>query len=156
MCHSTGSSMVHGMACCLKWCLAITWINDHSLFIGPLGTEFSGIFFSLKKKYFHWQNCIWKFCLNEWWPFCLWLSPYLYKKICMFIHALKSLLISLNTRTFSPVGYIYIYIWVRSRNCGCLVTWFCYQLIAKPGNKTAAVSWPDPYIYMQYSLHISW
>ena len=34
---------------------------------------------------------------------------------------------------------------VRSRNCGCLVTWFCYQLIAKPGNKTAAVSWPDPY-----------
>ena len=36
------------------------------------------------------------------------------------------------------------FIWVRSRNCGCLVTWFCYQLIAKPGNKTAAVSWPDP------------
>ena len=34
-------------------------------------------------------------------------------------------------------------IWVRSRNCGCLVTWFCYQLIAKPGNKTAAVSLPD-------------
>ena len=27
---------------------------------------------------------------------------------------------------------------------GCLVTWFCYQLIAKPGNKTATVSWPDP------------
>ena len=38
-----------------------------------------------------------------------------------------------------------INIWVRSRNCGCLVTWFCYQLIAKPGNKTATVSWPDPY-----------
>ena len=60
-------------------------------------------------------------------------------------------------------------IWVRWRNCGCLVTWFCYQLsiswllmswrrkepghqqpwywqlIAEPGNKTAAVSWPDPY-----------
>ena len=36
-------------------------------------------------------------------------------------------------------------IWVRLRNCGCLVTWFCYQLIAKPGNKTAAVSWPDSY-----------
>ena len=36
-------------------------------------------------------------------------------------------------------------IWARSRNCGCLVTWFCYQLIAKPGKKTAAVSWPDPY-----------
>ena len=33
-----------------------------------------------------------------------------------------------------------ISIWVRSRNCGCLVAWFCYQLIAKPGDKTAAVS----------------
>ena len=37
-------------------------------------------------------------------------------------------------------------IWVRSRRCGCLVTWFCYQLVAKPGNKTAALPWPDPYI----------
>ena len=40
-------------------------------------------------------------------------------------------------------------LWVRSRNSSCLVTWFCYQLIAKPGNKTATVSWPDPiYIIM--------
>ena len=23
------------------------------------------------------------------------------------------------------------------------VTWFCYQLIAKPGNKTVAPMWPD-------------
>ena len=37
------------------------------------------------------------------------------------------------------------HVWVRSWNCGCLVTWFCYQLIAKPGNKTAAVPWLDPY-----------
>ena len=37
-------------------------------------------------------------------------------------------------------------IWVRSRDCGWLVTWFCYQLIAKPGNKTATVLWPDPSI----------
>ena len=37
-------------------------------------------------------------------------------------------------------------IWVRSRSCGCLVTWFCYQFIAKPGNTTAAVSRPDPYL----------
>ena len=42
-------------------------------------------------------------------------------------------------------------IWVRSQNFGCLVTWFCYQLIAKPGNKTATVSWPDPYIQYQIS-----
>ena len=46
-----------------------------------------------------------------------------------------------------------IYIWVRSRNWGCLVTWFCYQLIAKPGNKTAAVPWPDPYVV--WKIHIS-
>ena len=38
-----------------------------------------------------------------------------------------------------------IYIWVRSQRFGCLVTWFCYHLIAKPGNKTAASSRPDPY-----------
>ena len=37
-------------------------------------------------------------------------------------------------------------IWVRSRSCGCLFTWFCYHLVAKPGNKTDAPSWPDPYI----------
>ena len=30
--------------------------------------------------------------------------------------------------------------------CGCLVTWFCYQLIAKPSNKTATVLWPGPHV----------
>ena len=29
-----------------------------------------------------------------------------------------------------------IYKSVRSQKCGCLVTWFFYQLIAKPGNNT--------------------
>ena len=33
----------------------------------------------------------------------------------------------------------------NSQRCRCLVTWFCYQFMAKPGNKTAASSWPDPY-----------
>ena len=41
-----------------------------------------------------------------------------------------------------------MHIWVRSRRCGCLVTWFCYQMIAKPGNKTAAPLWSDPYIFI--------
>ena len=40
-------------------------------------------------------------------------------------------------------------IWVRAWSWGCLVTWFCYHLIAKPGNETASVSWPDPYILPQ-------
>ena len=39
----------------------------------------------------------------------------------------------------------YWFIWVRSRRCGCLVTWFYYQMIAKPGNTTAAPLWPDSY-----------
>ena len=43
-------------------------------------------------------------------------------------------------------------IWARSWNCGCLVAWFCYQFIAKPGNKTAAVPWPDPYEIHLYRL----
>ena len=42
-------------------------------------------------------------------------------------------------------------LWVRSRNCGCLVTWFCYQLIAKQGNKAATVSWPDPYACVSFT-----
>ena len=44
------------------------------------------------------------------------------------------------------------WIWVRSWKCGCLVTWYCYQLIAKSGNKTAAVPWPDPYAFDMYHI----
>ena len=47
-------------------------------------------------------------------------------------------------------------IWVRSRKCGCLVTWFCYHLMAKPRNKTAAPSWRDPCSVIQANaLHCS-
>ena len=47
-------------------------------------------------------------------------------------------------------------IWVRSWRCYCLVTWFCYQMIAKPGNKTATPSWPDPIICLiWYGLLVS-
>ena len=45
------------------------------------------------------------------------------------------------------VWFFFSLIWARSRRCGCLVTWFCYQMIAKPCNKTAAPSWPNPYLY---------
>ena len=44
-------------------------------------------------------------------------------------------------------------IWAGSRNCSCLVTWFCYQLIAKPGKKTAAVQLPDPYDIMSCDIN---
>ena len=35
--------------------------------------------------------------------------------------------------------------WARSRRCACLVTWFCYQMIAKNGNKKAIPLWPGPH-----------
>ena len=54
----------------------------------------------------------------------------------------------------SPLIVVMTLIWVKSRNCGCRVTWFCYHLIAKPGNKTATVPWPDP--YEKSSLRGTW
>ena len=54
----------------------------------------------------------------------------------------------LHAKSFSgnlDLHFCYFFIWVRSQKCVCLVTWFCYQLIVKPGNKTAAPPWPDPY-----------
>ena len=45
-----------------------------------------------------------------------------------------------NGNAFSINGK---YIWVRLWRCSCLATWFCFQVIAKPGNKTAASLWPD-------------
>ena len=44
-------------------------------------------------------------------------------------------------------------IWVKSRNYGCLITCICYPLIAKTGNKTVAVSWPDPYP-VQWGIYV--
>ena len=44
--------------------------------------------------------------------------------------------------------------WVRSRNRDCLVTWFCYKLTAKPGNKTATCLWPDQNTII-FNIHYS-
>ena len=70
-------------------------------------------------------------------------------------------LVVLNQNFMSKLNHYHgcvICTWVRSRNCGCLVTWFCYQLIAKPGNKTAAVPWPDPHILVivRERVSITW
>ena len=35
--------------------------------------------------------------------------------------------------------------WVELWWCGFLVTWFCYAVIVKPGNKTATPPWSDQY-----------
>ena len=50
--------------------------------------------------------------------------------------------------------YLSVIIWFRSHSCGHLSTWFCYQLIAKPGNKTAAATWPGPYNAMNFSYNV--
>ena len=47
-------------------------------------------------------------------------------------------------------------IWIRSRRWTFLVTWFCYHLIAKPGNKKGSLSWSDPYKRMMHLLSILW
>ena len=52
------------------------------------------------------------------------------------------------TSDHKECGLIYkeLMTWVRSRRWACLVTWFCYHLIAKPGKRTGTPLWPDPYI----------
>ena len=71
---------------------------------------------------------------------CLWPCPW----YCIFVSFLLCIYWA-DTFVYLYVC-IYLYIWVGSRRWGCLVTWFCYHLITKPGNKTVAPSWPDPYI----------
>ena len=39
------------------------------------------------------------------------------------------------------------YIRDQVKTVGLFCYWFCYHLIAKPGNNTSPQSWPDPYIH---------
>ena len=64
-----------------------------------------------------------------------------------------------NWETDVICATLVLYMWVRSCNCGCLVAWICYQLMAKPGSRAATVPWPDPYVslvtvYMMHSLSV--
>ena len=78
----------------------------------------------------------------QWWQW-QWMKIIYWLKIFIIEMSLKFT----NLRLWSnPPGANELkWIWVRSQRCGFLVTRFCYQLIAKPGNKTAAPPWPDPY-----------
>ena len=58
-----------------------------------------------------------------------------------------------NWETDVICATLVLYMWVGSRNCGCLVAWFCYQFMAKPGSRTAAVPWPGPYVFTVYMTH---
>ena len=97
-------------------CQAIIWTNAGILLIGPLGTNFSEILIKI--------------------------HIFSLKKIHLKMSSAKWRLFGLGLNELKWTSFKCS--WVRSRNCGCLVTWFCYQLIVKPGNKTATVPWPDP------------
>ena len=55
-----------------------------------------------------------------------------------------------NWETDVICATLFLYMLVGSRNCGCLVAWLCYQFMAKPGSRTAAVPWPEPYVFTVY------
>ena len=127
---------------------AIIWTNAGIMLIGPLGINFSEILIEI--HVFSSMKMPLKLSSVKFWPYRLSLNvvrsvvwgPHVHTSTCFPMPMLSI------KEEGSVLRLMYIYIWVRSRNCGCLVTWFCYQLIAKPGNKTAAVPWPDPYIYV--------
>ena len=77
-----------------------------------------------------------------------WLTRYRPREVRNLIHRYRKIHIDYRSKFFcrfiSPISIIY--------GNTSLVTWFCYQLIAKPGNKTAAVSWPDPNIKRNFQL----
>ena len=51
--------------------------------------------------------------------------------------------------------YIYIYIYIHIHiHISVLFPWFCYQLIAKPGNRAATVPWPDPHTHIYIYIYI--
>ena len=69
-----------------------------------------------------------------------WLHPTVFCGMQLLIHAWDTCLWRQSPDTCVQDQFI----WVRSLRWGCLVTWFCYLLIAKPGDKTTAPLWPDP------------
>ena len=113
---------------------AIIWNNAGLLLIAPLGTNFSEIsiviqIFSFKKMHVNMSSAKWR-------PFCLGLNVLTHQSLLM-----PYSIIDLGQHC----DYIES-IWLRLHRCDCLVNWFCYQLIPKPGNKTAIPPWPDPYL----------
>ena len=94
---------------------AITWTNAGILSIRTLGTNFSEI-------------------LSE-------IPTFSFKKIHLKMSS------AISAAILSQPQYVNSLQSVNGsshKNCGCLVTWFCNQLIAKPGNKTATPSLPHP------------
>ena len=101
-------------------CQAIIWTNAAILLIRHLRTNFSEILieihiFSFKKMH-------------------LKMSSVKRRPFCVGLIVLTVLLLKPQHITILVVNYdissTTVLVWVRSQNCGCLVTWFCYHLIA--------------------------
>ena len=71
-------------------------------------------------------------------------SSWIYVNTCnLTIDSMLPISVTILSRLMSPI-LAKPAIWIRSRRWACLVTWFCYHWMAKPGNKTGApfVTWP--------------
>ena len=116
--------------------LASSGANELTTWISCNSRKCQKIFWNIV-RHFKW------YWTNEMYLKSLWTKWYREKSVsawCLIMVRPKQVLGHLQTMLTRFLSLI----WVKSRNCGCLVTWFCYQLIAKPGNKTATVPWPDP------------
>ena len=77
------------------------------------------------------------------WCQCCYLPLNIYSSHCLCLST-RLVELMLNSGT-APRDWLWTtIIWLRSQRWGCLVAWFCYQPIAKPGKKTAARLWPEP------------
>ena len=72
---------------------------------------------------------------------------------CDFLQHWLWIWLDFSPYSFQNVEYAH---WIRLWRCGCLITWFCYQLIAKPGNETAAPPWPAPPWPDPYASQLLW
>ena len=163
---------------------AIIWANAGILLIGPLGTNFSEILIEIRT--FSFKKMHLKVSSAKRRPFCLGLNLLTHWPHGRWWRNVESIIFKFLIQNISWGAYFEIairwmlqnhmaslghnelttwitMIWVRSQNCRCLVTWFCYQLIAKPGNRTATVLWPYPYPHagmtqplMHWNVNIYW
>ena len=104
------------------WCQAIIWTNDGVLLIGPLGTNFSEIFYEI--HIFPFKEMHLKMLSGKWRPFCLGLNVLVFP-LCVFRPNCWQLVL----RALNHVSVYYIcadnpdkfQVWYKGQ--------FCYALI---------------------------
>ena len=65
-----------------------------------------------------------------------------FKFVWLFVSVMRS--VKMADKILRNLRALWALRWVRSRRCGCLVTWFCCWMIAKPSNKITTALWADP------------